>query len=299
MDINRDEVRRQLRDADREQQDSLPAYEEAMERIFVHDEDHLPPAAKAEIAIGGSARRRVLAMGGVAAGAAVLAACKPKHTLNVSRSGANITTTSIAGFVYDNITLLRTASSIEVLAVAAYQAALDSGVVKDPAIGDAAKLFQSHHREHAALFQNLTQQLGGTPYDQPNPTLFSTTVKPVADGLTQGKKTQADVIDLAYALETTAAATYQQFTDYFTTAALRAAIMSVGGVEARHAAVMASVTEGSQVVPITATASVTTTSAKANVTTTSVPGKSQVYEVAGAFFSVVTALGPASYVPQT
>ena len=51
-------------------------------------------------------------------------------------------TTTAASGADGDVTILRTASSIEVLAVAVYQTAIDSGLVKTAAIGDAAKLFQ-------------------------------------------------------------------------------------------------------------------------------------------------------------
>ena len=53
--------------------------------------------------------------------------------------------------------------------MAAYQTAIDSGLVKTTAIADAAKLFQSQHKEHSALFQSLTKKAGGEPpYTMPN-----------------------------------------------------------------------------------------------------------------------------------
>jgi rubrerythrin len=62
-------------------------------------------------------------------------------------------------------------------------------------------------------------------------------LKPAIDGL----KDEAGVIAFALELEQVAAQTYQANVGTFADPSLNVAIMSVGGVEARHAAVLASV----------------------------------------------------------
>ena len=135
-----------------------------------------------------------------------------------------------------DVTILRTASSIEELAVAAYQTAIDSGLVKTPAVGDAAKLFQAQHKEHSALFQAATKQAGGEPFTMANPAILAA-IKPTIDGL----KDEAGVLALALQLEMVAAETYQADVGTFKDPNLNAAIMTVGGVEARHAALLRTV----------------------------------------------------------
>ena len=130
--------------------------------------------------------------------------------------------------------MLRTASSIENLAIAAYQIAIDSGLVTTAAVVSAAKLFQDHHRQHADLFQSTTRNMGGEAFTKPNPAVLAQ-LKPTIDAL----KDEQGVVRLALLLERAAAATYQAGVGTVTDRTLNVALMSVGGVEARHAAALA------------------------------------------------------------
>ena len=143
-----------------------------------------------------------------------------------------------------DVLLLRTASSIEHLAVAAYQIAIDSGLVTTAAVGDAAKLFQGHHVEHAAFFEAATKAAGGTPFTDANAAVLAQ-LQPTIDAL----KDEKGVLMLALLLERAAAATYQSGVGIVTDLTLNKALMSVGGVEARHAAVLAGVL-GEAAVPL-------------------------------------------------
>lgn len=259
-DLPLDEIRRELRDIDALQRQSLPGYRSALRRLF-GDAGH--SEAEQAAVIGGLSRRNVLHIGGLTLlGGAVLAACGSSSststtaapaattagaaastaatTLAPATTAAATATTAAASSL--DVTILRTASSIEELAVAAYQIAIDSGLVKTAAIGDAAKLFQAQHREHSALFQAQTKAAGGQPFTQPNPAILAA-IKPTIDAL----KDEMGVVALAFELETVAAQTYQSNVGTFTDLKLNAAIMTVGGVEARHAAVLAGVLKQAQV----------------------------------------------------
>jgi hypothetical protein len=183
--------------------------------------------------------------GVVLLGGAVLAACGSDNrnwwwgaaTTGAATGAATTTpTTAAAASAGGDVTILRTASSIEELAVAAYQTAIDSGLVKTAAIADAAKLFQSQHREHSAQFQAATKAAGGQPFTMPNPAVLAA-IKPMVDAL----KDEKGVVALAFELETAAAQSYQSYVGTFTDPKLNPAIMAVGGVEARHAAVLSQV----------------------------------------------------------
>jgi hypothetical protein len=137
------------------------------------------------------------------------------------------------------VTLLRTAQSIEVLAVDTYQAALDSGLLTTAVLADTVRLFQEQHGEHAGLLSATTVDSGGTPYDEPNAYLDEQVVAPAVGALAS----EADVVTLAVELENTAAQTYVFAADLLTTPALRQGIMSIGGAEARHLAVLYTVQE--------------------------------------------------------
>ena len=134
-----------------------------------------------------------------------------------------------------DVAALQTASSLEELAVAVYQTAIDSGLVKTAAIGDAAKLFQSQHKEHSQLFQGATSKAGGTPFAKPNPAVLEQ-LQPTIKAL----KDETGIVMLAHSLETAAAETYQKVVGTLKDLTLNQAFMSVGGTEARHAVILAS-----------------------------------------------------------
>lgn len=240
-----DELRRSLRAIDQDHRAGLPALRTALNRLFGNG----PDAPAQAVILGGMSRRSVLRLGGATVlGAAVLAACggdddSTSATISPGATPASTTpdstaapATTAAAAMSSDIVILRTASSIEELAVAAYQAAIDSGLVTTPAVATAAMLFQSHHREHSALFQAQTKAAGGEAFTMANPAILEA-ITPAIEALSD----EAGVLALALELEMVAAQTYQANVGTFTDPTLNAAIMTVGGVEARHAAVLASV----------------------------------------------------------
>ena len=90
--------------------------------------------------------------------------------------------------------------------------------------------------EHSQLFQAATKQAGGSPFTTANPAVLKA-LKPTIDAL----KDEQGILMLALNLELAAAQTYQSNVGMVTNLALNKALMSVGGVEARHAAVLAGV----------------------------------------------------------
>lgn len=236
-----DEIRRQARDTQAMHDEAMPQLRDAMTQLF---EEEGRTADEKSVAVGAMSPGALFKVGGITlAGAALLAACGSdgKDAASPSTNGATTTSVATAGTggstaMSGDVVILRTASSIEELAIAAYQIAIDSGLVKTAAIGDAAKLFQSQHREHSALFQAETKRAGGTPFDKPNPAVLAA-LKPTIDAL----KDEMGIIKLAFDLETAAAQTYQSNVGVVIDPKLNAALMSVGGVEARHAAILAGV----------------------------------------------------------
>jgi hypothetical protein len=179
-------------------------------------------------------------MGGVTImGAAVLAACGDEDD-PVAETGTTLpgsTTTGGTATADTDLVLLRSASSLEVLAVETYDAAVASGLVTTAAVAAAAVLFRDQHDEHAQQLQSATEDLGGEPYTDPNPFLKENVVDPALAGV----MSESDVVALALDLETVAAQTYAYSAGVLTTPELRQAIMAIGGVEARHAAILKSV----------------------------------------------------------
>jgi hypothetical protein len=262
MDMPRDELQRELREIDDAHDASMPQLREATSRL-------LDPSAgitadqKRRAIIGGLGRRGFLRIGGATVlGGAVLAACGDdddddaatattaggagttastaagtETTMGGSETTAGGTETTAGGDASADVVILRTAASIENLAVAAYQMAVDSGNVTDQAVADAALLFQAHHVEHADFWNAMATQAGGEAFTDPNPALLEALGPDIEAALTS----QAGIVGLAYQLEVVAAQTYLNEVGGFEDVNLDKAFMSVSGVEARHAMVLANV----------------------------------------------------------
>jgi hypothetical protein len=236
MDFSHDEVRRGLAGATRAQAKAMPRWRDALSRVFDPSARH-STTAKRQV-LGLRHRREFIRIGGVTvAVAAVAAACGSDDNETIPVTGT--LPTSIEGDAVEvgqelDVTLLRTAQSIEVLAVDTYQTALDSGLVTTPSLADMIRLFQEQHGEHAGLLAATTRDAGGTPYDEPNSYLQEQVTGPAVEVLA----TEEEVVTLAVELENTAAQTYVFASEVLSTPALRQGIMSIGGVEARHLAVL-------------------------------------------------------------
>jgi ferritin-like protein len=239
MDINNDELRRQLRDLDAEHREVMPKWRDSLMRLLVDDKE-TPTEAKADVLLGGFNRRRFMRLTGLAAlGGTVLAACgddkKTESGAATPTTAAGTPTTAAGGNKTDQ-TIARTAASLEIFAVAVYDKAIMNAAalkISDP-VAKAAVLFKSQHDEHAKAFNAAATQLGGQPYTEPNPTAAKAFEATIA-----ALKTEQDVLKLAFGLEQIAAQTYQGVGMMLSTPALRQTSMTVGGVEARHMAILA------------------------------------------------------------
>jgi hypothetical protein len=240
MEFNHDEVRRHMAAADRAQRSAVRPWREALKRTFHTDGRAASEGSKATL-LGLADRRGFLKVGGATvAMSAVLAACgddAADEQLPVTGTfplpvGEAIT--APPGSAALDLNLLRTGQSIEVLAVDTYQAAIDSGLVTTTAVADAAQLFQEHHQEHGDTIAGIITDLGGDPYDEPNPFLERTVVGPALEVVS----TEEEIVALAVTLENTAAQTYVFAAEVLTTPQLRQGVMTIGGVEARHLALL-------------------------------------------------------------
>ena len=175
-------------------------------------------------------RRRFLSAGGLTiVTAALVGACGGGDDEGAAPEGEEATPEEKASPA--DIVLLRTAASLEELAVQVYDQATKSPVVKNPAITAAARLFKKHHDEHATLVNGLAKKYGGEAFDRPNPVLAQT-----LDARIRTIGNENDLILLALDLERAAAATYQASVGTFALTSLNQTAMSVGGTEARHVA---------------------------------------------------------------
>jgi hypothetical protein len=239
MDINNDELRRELRDLDQEHREVMPKWRDSLMRLM--DDKETPTEAKADLLLGGFNRRRFMNLSGLAlVGGAVLAACgsdkKKDAGATTETTAAATATTAASGGNKTDQTIARTAASLENFAVAVYdKAIMNAAALKiSGGVAKAAVLFKSQHEEHAKAFNAAATQLGGSPYTDPNPTAAKAFEATIA-----ALKTEQDVLKLAFGLEQIAAQTYQGVGMKLSTPMLRQTSMTVGGVEARHMAILA------------------------------------------------------------
>jgi hypothetical protein len=178
---------------------------------------------------------------------------------------------------------------------------------------DALTLFREHHLANAASFDTLTEDEGGTAFAEANPALQGDLIEPtlaVIEAQADPAQMAASVVVFAHSLENIAASTFQAFVPVLTKRELRSAVSGVGTVEAMHSAVLAGLIEGAQPAPgldtldsFATTVPPTTTAEQgpsSGTTTTTHPALALpaegVFQVTGAFGSLVEALGPNSYV---
>ena len=139
-----------------------------------------------------------------------------------------------------DVQMLQTATSIENVAVAAYDAALAlpfiGGGEANPTIRNFVTKTKDQHAEHARAFNDAVTRLGGTPQPDPNPVLLGV-VNVAKPTLTDPAK----VVELALTLETGATQTYQNNVAALTDPAAKTLTASIMGVEAQHAAILLAV----------------------------------------------------------
>ena len=137
-----------------------------------------------------------------------------------------------------DVQILQTASSLEILAVATYQAALGLDFIKNgnPVVVKFAQTTMMQHDEHRKAFQAQSKALGGKEQTQPN-AKFLTVVEQAKPTL----KTPVDVVTLAETLETVATQTYLLNTTQLDDTTSKQLMASVMGVETQHAATLRAV----------------------------------------------------------
>ena len=238
MDLNRDELRRELKAVDADNKAATPKWAAAL-RQMVGGGTTLSTDEKAELlGVPSPGRRQLFKFGGATIiGAAVLAACGDDKKKDAT--GSSTTAAGGGGDSSMDLPLARTAASLEKLAVDVYQTAIDSGLVTTAAIGSAAGLFQEHHKMHLDALNATIKGAGGNEVTEQNEAVFNALVKPALDGL----KDEAGVVQLALDLELAAAQTYAFAGGALSQPALRSTIMTIGGIESRHATILTMVAQ--------------------------------------------------------
>jgi rubrerythrin len=137
-----------------------------------------------------------------------------------------------------DIQMLNTASSLENLAVATYQAALGLDFIKNgnKTVVAFAQTTMKQHAEHGAAFNAQAKALGGKEQTAPNPKFLAVVekAKPTLKG-------PLDVVGLAAALEEVASDTYLTNLTQFEDKKSKEVMGSVLGVEVQHLAILKAV----------------------------------------------------------
>jgi Ferritin-like domain len=132
------------------------------------------------------------------------------------------------GGMLDDLTIAKFAQQVELAAVAAYQAAADTGKL-DATATEVGTTFAGHHSDHAAAFGSFA---GDEATDIPNQAVLDAFAPMIADAADQ-----AALLEIAFQLEQGAASTY-----HFALGVLgpeaAAAVSTILPIEAQHAVVL-------------------------------------------------------------
>jgi len=137
-----------------------------------------------------------------------------------------------------DVDILQTASSLEILAVATYDAALGLPFIADgnAVVKAFAETTMSQHDEHRQAFQAQTRALGGKVQKTPNPKYA-----PVVESAKPTLTTPLAVVDLAATLEEVATETYLANLGLLSDSKTSALMASVMAVETQHLATLRAV----------------------------------------------------------
>ncbi len=183
-------------------------------------------------------RRRFLAFGGAAvAMGAIVAACSSGGSDDIPVTGtlpAPPADPTVETSQRNDVTMLRTAQSVEALAAETYREVLASGQITSGSTREAAQSFADAHQQRVGMVGQLVTSAGGTPFTQPNPYLDETVVQPALEAVT----TPEEALALLVAVEKLTSQTEVFAAESLTTAQLRSGIVALGSSSARSVSVL-------------------------------------------------------------
>jgi hypothetical protein len=191
-------------------------------------------------------RRDALKLGGLTVSVAALAAaCGTDRAGDDApgRVGYAPPVTDPPDYPVDDAVMLRTASSLELTAVAVYEAVLESGLLDGNAVTLVERLIEDHQMV-ADEMGELTESVGGVAWECTNPWYMDRTVEPLLEAITDSDNPVRDIFNSATALESIAAATHQSLTTALTDADAAAATIAAATLESRHAAAIVAAVRG-------------------------------------------------------
>jgi hypothetical protein len=128
-----------------------------------------------------------------------------------------------------DVDVLNQTLAIEHLGIAAYDAALGTGLLDGPT-ADAARAFRSDHANHRGLIEEQIVARGGTPVSARAADDYAKAYPPLT--------TQAEIVAYAIELEATAARSYVRTVAEYDDRSLALLGAEIGAVEAQHWAVL-------------------------------------------------------------
>jgi len=191
--------------------------------------------------IGRVDRRTLLRAGGITlALGPIIAACGGESLgpESIGRVGVADPLPELEDAPINDMVLLRTAMSIEYTAQEVYAAAAATGALSPEQVR-LIDAIGADHDEHIEALAGLITAAGGQPFRCSNPFIMERVIEPTLIALDDSADTSGDLMRIAYALETLAAATYQLFIGLLVDPALRVAALEIGADEARHTAAVA------------------------------------------------------------
>ena len=193
--------------------------------------------------MSGLSRREVLRTGGLAVTlGAIAAACGENRGGSTDPGRVGIAppqpTLPEVEEPASDITILRTAQSMEYAALELYQSLIETGALD----ADEQALFErivADHTEDADAIGALVVTAGGEPYPCANEDIVHRSVRPVLAAMEGSDDLHRDVLNTAFSFESLFGASYQSFVKQLRARELRSAVMAHGSREHRHATVLA------------------------------------------------------------
>ena len=156
-------------------------------------------------------RREALKLGGLTVSvAAIAAACGNDRTGDSApgRVGYAPPIEELEDYAIDDAVMLRTASSLELTAVAVYTAVLGTGLLDDDLTTLVERLIEDHQMVADEMGQ-LTEAVDGVAWECTNPWYMDRTVEPLLAAVLDSDNPLRDIVNTAVVLENIAAATHQ------------------------------------------------------------------------------------------
>ncbi|HSP29411.1 MAG TPA: hypothetical protein VLN74_12735 [Ilumatobacteraceae bacterium] len=193
-------------------------------------------------------RRDAIKLGGLSLSvAALVAACGDDRTGDTApgRVGYAPPITNPPEYPIDDAVFLRTASSLELTAIAVYEAILDTGAL-DADVTTLVERLIENHQAIADEMGALTEAVGGVAWACTNPWYMDRLITPLLAAVVDSDNPLRDIINSAVALENIAAATHQTLTIELGDADAAAATIAAATLESRHSAAIVSAARGAE-----------------------------------------------------